>query len=336
MPLRDKARGCLLGLAVGDALGQPTEGKTLEYIRSTYGRITDFVAEHPGVSDDTEYALFSARILLKYGLGFTSRQVAQEWMEHLASQAGGFKGAGFSEMAAIENLRRGLLPPASGDHIHSWSDGLAMRVAPFAIVAPGKPALAAELARRDGAVSHSGEGIYAGQAVAAATAVALTLDPAEKDDEVCLLLAQSALEVIPNDSWTARAITRGVEIGRSCSDVWEALESLYGAIVAQYYHWSDLAPEAVGLAFGLIAAARGDFVQSVLGGVNIGRDTDTIAAIAGSITGALGGLGSIPSSWGDPIESVRGICIKIVAGMHVLDTADALVNLAQGGDADEL
>jgi ADP-ribosylglycohydrolase len=73
-----------------------------------------------------------------------------------------------------------------------------------------------------------------------------------------------------------------------------------------------------------------------LGGVNIGRDTDTIAAIAGSITGALGGLASIPSSWGDPIESVRGICIKIVAGMHVLDTADALVNLAQGGEADEL
>ena len=73
LPLRDKARGRLLGLAVCDARGQPTEGKTLEDIRSTYGRITDFVAEHPGVSDDTEYALFSASILLKYGQVFTSR-----------------------------------------------------------------------------------------------------------------------------------------------------------------------------------------------------------------------------------------------------------------------
>lgn len=315
---------------MGDALGQPTEGKTLSFIREHYGRITDFLTEHPGVSDDTEYALFSASILLKYGLGFTPEQVAEEWKQHLASQEGGFKGAGFSEMAAIENLRRGLMPPASGDHIHAWSDGLAMRVAPFAIVAPGNPRLAAELARRDGLVSHSGEGIYAGQAVAAATAVALTLDAAEGEKAV-LHLAQSALEVIPKDSWTARAITQGVETGLQAPDLWSALEPLYESLVAQYYHWSDLAPEAVGLAFGVIAAARGDFVLSVLGGTNIGRDTDTIAAIAGSITGGLGGEGCIPEKWGAPMQSVRGICIKAVAGIHVLDTADALVNLVRGG-----
>lgn len=335
MTLQDKARGCLLGLAVGDALGQPTEGKTLEFIQTTYGRITDFLTEHPGVSDDTEYALFSASILLKYGLDFTPLQVAKEWQEHLASQEGGFKGAGFSEMAAIENLRQGLLPPASGEHVHAWSDGLAMRVAPFAIVAPGNPSLAAELAKRDGLVSHSGEGIYSGQAVAAATSLALRLAPTE-DDEIALRLAQSALDVIPEDSWTARAISQGVEIGRSYQDVWEALEPLYAALVADYYHWSDLAPEAVGLAFGLIAAARGNFVQSVLGGTNIGRDTDTIAAIAGSITGALGGLACIPESWGAPMQSVRGICIRQVAGMHVIQTADALVGLGKGGDAGEL
>lgn len=335
MTLRERARGCLLGLAVGDALGQPTEGKTLNFIRENYGRITDFLSEHPGVSDDTEYALFSASILLKYGLDFTSEQVAQEWKEHLASQEGGFKGAGFSEMAAIENLRRGLLPPASGEHIHAWSDGLAMRVAPFAVVAPGNPRLAAELARRDGLVSHSGEGIYAGQAVAAATAVALTLEPGA-GEETARILAQSALEVIPANSWTARAIAKGVAIGEHAPDVWNALEPLYEEIVAQYYHWSDLAPEAVGLAFGIIAAAGCDFVQSVLGGTNIGRDTDTIAAIAGSITGALGGEACIPEKWGAPMQSVRGICIKTVAGRHVLNTADALVNLVQGGEGNGL
>lgn len=330
MNLQDKARGCLLGLAVGDALGQPTEGKTLEYIRSTYGKITGFLSEHPGVSDDTEYALFSARLLLDHGLSFTSEQVAQEWRTHLASQTGGFKGAGFSEMAAIENLRKGLNPPASGDHIHAWSDGLAMRVAPFGIVAPGNPHLAAELARRDGVVSHSREGIYAGQAVAAAIAAAMVLDDETKQDNV-LSLVESALKVIPQDSWTARAINQAVAIGSECNQVWDALESLYSNLVADYYFWSDLAPEAVGLAFGLIVAAKGDFTQSVLGGVNIGRDTDTIAAIAGAITGALRGTASIPAEWGKPMQSVQGICIQTVAGMHVLDTADALVELIEGG-----
>lgn len=332
MNLQEKARGCLLGLAVGDALGQPTEGKTLEYIRATYGKITDFIAEHPGVSDDTEYALFSSRLLLEFGLNFTSDHVAQAWRTHLASQTGGFKGAGFSEMAAIENLRSGLRPPASGDHVHAWSDGLAMRVAPFGIVAAGNPHLAAELAYRDGVVSHSGEGIYAGQAVAAAIATAMILD-GDRCAESMDLLVKNALAVIPQDSWTARAITQGVAIGNNCSDLWEALEPLYKGIVADYYHWSDLAPEAVGLAFGIIAAARGDFVDSVLGGTNIGRDTDTIAAIAGAITGALLGVSCIPQHWGNPMKSVRGICIQTVAGMHVLDTADALVSLIGGGEA---
>ncbi|HKM43497.1 MAG TPA: ADP-ribosylglycohydrolase family protein [Limnochordia bacterium] len=335
MDFQEKARGCLLGLAVGDALGQPTEGKTLDYIRSTYGKITDFLTEHPGVSDDTEYALFSSRLLLEHGLGMTSEHVARAWITSLAGQTGGFKGAGFSEMAAIENLRSGLMPPASGDHIHAWSDGLAMRVAPFGIVAPGKPALAADLAYRDGVVSHSGEGIYAGQAVAAAIATAMTLDSKNCGD-VMNLLVQSALSVIPSDSWTARAITEAVAIGSGCADVWEALEPLYKGIVADYYYWSDLAPEAVGLAFGIIAAARGDFVDSVLGGTNIGRDTDTIAAIAGAITGAWLGVSSIPQEWGNPMKSVRGICIETVAGMHVLDTADALVKLIEGGNADGL
>mgnify|MGYP000879202192 CR=1 FL=1 len=331
MNFRDKARGCLLGLAVGDALGQPTEGKTLEYIRATYGRITGFLAEHPGVSDDTEYALFSARLLLEHGLTFTSDQVALEWRTHLATQTGGFKGAGFSEMAAIENLRRGLNPPASGDHVHAWSDGLAMRVAPFGIVAPGNPSLAAELAYRDGIVSHSGEGIYAGQAVAAAIATAMSIGDKEGID-IGASLAKNALKVIPQDSWTARAITEAVAIGNRSSDVWDALEPLYGSIVADYYFWSDLAPEAVGIAFGLITAAQGDFEQSVLGGTNIGRDTDTIAAIAGAITGALQGVECIPPLWGNPMQSVRGVCIQTVAGMHVLDTADALVELIEGGN----
>ena len=42
-----KARGTLLGLAVGDALGQPTEGKTMEFIQERWGRITGFLSDDP-------------------------------------------------------------------------------------------------------------------------------------------------------------------------------------------------------------------------------------------------------------------------------------------------
>lgn len=323
MTIKNKARGCMLGLAVGDALGQPTEGKTLEYIKQTWGRITDFLSDKPGGSDDTEYAMFSSMLLLEHGLDLKAEQIAQAWVVHLGSQTGGFKGAGFSEMAAIENLRKGLCPPESGQHIHSLSDGFAMRAAPFGIAALGNPNLAAKLAYEDGIVSHSGDGVYAGQAVAAAVAAASAIDTGQ--DLRWMEVVKAALSVIPEDSWTYRSITRAVEIGSRYDTVWDALEPLYREIVCDYYFWSDLAPEAVGLAFGLMAAARGSFYHSVLGGVNIGRDTDTIAAIAGAITGALWGVEQIPEKWAGRIQKVNGICIKVVEGMHVLDTADALV-----------
>lgn len=81
-------------------------------------------------------------MLLRYGVQITSDDVAREWRHPLVRQGGLFRGAGFSEMAAIENLRRGIDPPLSGCHFHSWSDGLAMRVAPPAIAANGNVALA--------------------------------------------------------------------------------------------------------------------------------------------------------------------------------------------------
>jgi len=316
-----RARGCLIGLAIGDALGSPTEGKKISDIKSRWGRVTDFLSQDQSGTDDTEYALFSARLLLKHERALTSEIVADAWKRDIISDNNRYKGAGFSEMLTIANLQAGLIPPLSGQHLHSWSDGLAMRVAPYGIAASGDPLLAATLAGIDGAVSHADEGIFSGQAVAAAVALAMT--GAEADD-----LSTTALKVIPEDSWTARAIKKGVAIANESADVWTALEPLSQNLVCHYYHWADIAPEAVSLAFGILTAARGDFTESVLGAINIGRDADTIAAIVGAITGARSGIEAIPQQWCTRITKAKGICIKTVAGMDIQYTADELGALA--------
>ncbi len=320
--LSDRARGALVGLAVGDALGSPTEGRSPQEIVARWGRVTDFLSDDQSGSDDTEYALFSARLLLLHGRELNSMHVANAWRSDIIKASNTYKGAGFSEMMAIKNLREGIQPPASGQHLHSWSDGLAMRVAPFGIAAVGDPQLAAHLAVEDGAVSHAGEGIFSGQAVAAAVAVAMTGAPLEK-------IFQAAIEVVPRDSWTANAIAEGVKIGESSRDVWRALEPLHAALACSYYFWSDIAPEAVGLAFGIVAAARGRFEDAVLGAVNVGRDTDTIAAIAGAICGASQGVPAIPERWKQHVSSSRGICIAAVRDMNVVSIADQLALLAE-------
>lgn len=319
---QDRARGSFLGLAIGDALGSPTEGKTPNEIFSRWGRVTDFLSDDQGGSDDTEYALFSAQLLLQKKRELTCADVAAAWRRDIINSGNAQKGAGFSEIITIRNLLKGLEPPQSGQHLHSWSDGLAMRVAPLGIASAGDPQFAARLANIDGSVSHSGEGIFSGQAVAAAVAMAMADAPLER-------IIQTALDVVPKDSWTYSSVIRGVQIGNDASDVWNALKPLHQSLACSYYFWTDVAPEAVGLACGLIVAARGKFEDAVLGAVNIGRDTDTIAAIAGAICGAMHGIQAIPEQWVKRISVSRGICINAVKNMNIINVADDLSLLAQ-------
>jgi ADP-ribosylglycohydrolase len=322
MTLKDRAQGSFIGLAAGDALGSPTEGKTPDEIFSRWGRVNDFLSDDQGGSDDTEYALYSSKLLLRHKRDLNSQIVADAYRRDIVNAVNSYKGAGFSEMIAINNLKKGLQPPASGQHLHSWSDGLAMRVAPYGITSVGDPHFAAHLAKEDGLVANAGEGIFSGQAVAAAISIAMTGASLDK-------IIEAALNVVPKDSWTYNSIERAVKIGYESTDVWNSLKPLHSSIACSYYFWTDIAPEAVGLAFGIITSARLNFEDAVLGAVNIGRDTDTIAAIAGAICGAFHGIQSIPERWVKRISVSRGICINAVKNMNILDVADELALLAQ-------
>jgi len=117
-------------------------------------------------------------------------------------------------------------------------------------------------------------------------------------------------------------ILRAVAVGRRSPDVRAALDELEEAIAIHYYPWADVAPEATALAYGIFAAARGDYIDSVLGGVNIGRDADTIAAMAGAMAGALHGASAVPEQWRQQINTIRGHCIRATAGTDLRQLAD--------------
>ncbi|TDT36439.1 ADP-ribosylglycohydrolase [Streptomyces sp. BK208] len=315
--LRDRARGALLGLAVGDALGAPAENMKPSEIRARWGRITGYVADRPAGTDDTEYAIFSGLLLARHGAALTPSHVGAAWHEWIADrEEGPFRGAGFSERGTLENLRRGLAAPISAQHRHAWSDGLAMRAAPHGVFAAGRPAEAARLAAIDGSVSHEGEGIYGGQAVAAGVAAAMA-------GASTVAVVASALAVVPDDSWTARCLRRAMTAAH------RGERAVRSAVVIGGYPWTDLAPEAVALAFGAYAAADGDFTDAVLTAVNMGRDADTTAAVAGALAGATCGVHAIPADWAAAIGPARGTCLPTMAGHHVLEVADLLTRAAR-------
>ena len=318
-----RAQGAMAGLAIGDALGRPVEGMSAEQIREKYGSVKDFVNLTPGGSDDTEYALLTGSALLKYGKSITSSQFADYWIEKVCNQKSAFAGAGFSEMNAIYNLRKGLRPPFSGQHNHAWSDGLAMRVAPIGVISKGDLDLARKLAIADGEVSHSGEGIYAGVVIAVAISAAMV---GSSNTEVF----EKAIKSISNDTWTWRLLALAKEIVNSSKDkpVHEIADLLLQDIAINEYFYADLAPEAVALAMAAVLYGDGDYAKTLLFAVNLGRDADTIAAMAGAVAGAISGYESIPANWKGAVTTVGGTCLEFAKGLNPYEMADSLLTEA--------
>jgi len=308
----DRAYGCLVGGAIGDALGAPVEGASRQDIQ-----VSDFATDAPIGTDDTDYAIFNALLILEHGRELTSAQVEDSWRRLLLAPGTHFRRGGFSDVYAARNLIWGLHPPQSGAfNPQAWSDGVAMAIGAAGIVWPGDPAAAARLAAAIGSISNAGDGLYAGQAVAASVAVAMC--GASVDEMI-----QAALDNVPGDSWTARVIERGAAAARTGD-----ADAVYTECVVEWFPWADIAPEAVGLAYGALLLGDDDFAQTVLTGVNFGRDADTIGAIAGILAGARLGAGAIPDIWRDKVQTSSGVCLGAVAGQNIKHIAQRLVELA--------
>lgn len=316
-----RAQGALFGVAIGDAMGAPVEGRTAAEIRAQHGRITGFLSDAAIGTDDTDFTLFNAYLLTQYGASITLENVEAEWRDKLLTSNRAYRPGGFSDVISTRNLVAGLHAPQSGAFGHQmWSDGVAMAISPAGIIAAGNPQLAAQLAATLGSVSNGRDGIFAAQAVAAAIAVAMV---GASPDE----MMQAALDAVPENSWTFRAMQRAVHVAQDVPDDLDAaLEKLSDELVVSWWPWADLVTEAVPLAFGAFLTTHGELRRAIPAGVMLGRDADTIGAIVGSLSGAYGGCEAIPAEWIARVEISAGKCIGFVAGVAVEQVASELVN----------
>jgi ADP-ribosylglycohydrolase len=320
IPLRDRAVGCLVGLAVGDAIGDL--GRMQDY-RQRYGIITTIV-EGAGSTDDTEFALLTARALIDCGGNLTDDAVVAAWTRFVLEQGGVLARGGKPQYGAVENLRRGLRPPQSGrDNVGYDDDGAAMRVAPIGILCAGDPARAARLAEIDARVSHYADGIWAAQAVAASVAVAMTGAPAEE-------VVQAGLAQIPADSWLGRTMAQTMRLCDEAGSIEaRALESVWERLHNDLWTPSHAtAAEAIPQAYALYRLTGGDFRRGLFWAANFGRDADTITAIVGAFCGAQHGVGVIPPAWIARVRKPSGVCLRFAAGEDVVALAEALGVLA--------
>lgn len=309
-----KALGCLGGLAIGDALGDL--GRQDEW-RKRYGIITNLYTQAKG-TDDTEFALLTARTLIDCKGDLTPEAVLSAWQKYILDQGGVLERGGQPLYGAIANLQRGIKPPLSGhDNVGNYDDGAAMRIAPIGIVCAGDPQRAARLAEIEAQISHAADGIWAAQAVAASIAVAMVDASIEE-------IIQTGIAQIPNDSWLGRAMARAMRICDQEGTIENAWERLHTELWTPAHSASA---EAIPQIYALFRLTHGDFRRGMFWACNFGRDADTLGAVVGALAGALHGSNVIPTDWIEVVRRPAGVCLKFAAQEDLVDLAQQLAAL---------
>lgn len=310
-----KARASLIGLAIGDAMGDL--GRNQEY-RTKYGIVTNLYPEAKS-TDDTEFGILTARGLIDAHGELTHDSVYRCWKKYIVDRGGAKKRGGRPLYGAIENLKRGLLPPLSGQHnVMNIDDGAAMRSGPIGVYAAGDPERAAALAAVDAAISHDTDGIWAAKAIAASVAVAMA-DGSVQD------IVDAGARQFPAGSWIARTMGVAMEICDKAASIQEAFEDLH---VKLWTPEHSTAAEAIPQVYAIFRLTKGDFKEGLLWSANFGRDADTISGLVCSLSGALRGMDPIPAAWVAQVRKAAGVCLEFTSEEDLVDLADDLVALS--------
>ena len=303
----------VLGKIIGVYLGRPFEGWSYERIQRELGEVNYYVHERFSVplivtDDDISGTFTFLRALPDYGNSrdLTPAQIGQTWLNYLIERRtilwwGGLGNS--TEHTAFMRLKRGIPAPLSGSidlngKVVAEQIGAQIFIDGWAMVAPGDPAMAADLARRAGSVSHDGEAIYGAQVLAAMEALAYV----EQDIDTLL---DTAIGFIPRDSVIYRMIgdIRGWHAAQP--DDWRATREQIAANYGydKYGGNCHMVPNHALIIHALLHG-EGDFQRSLMIVNTCGWDTDCNSGNLGCLLGIRNGLAGLDMSgpdWRGPV-----------------------------------
>jgi ADP-ribosylglycohydrolase len=309
----DRALGALLGGALGDAMGMPTQLLSSFEIKQNYGFVDDFVAptpDHPvsqglsagAITDDTEQTLLLSSVLLGSRDGFDHHAWVKAliaWEDDIKAR-GGYDLLGPSTKRAIDAINHGKAPEDAGRH--GDTNGAAMRIAPVGIMVPPSASLVTRVAETCRATHNTSIAISAAAAVA--TVISHGIDGTDWREALGFAI-EAARAGEREGHWVAGGsvaarIEWALELVEDCS-LEEGIQRVFDRVGT-----SVASQESVPAAFAVLKLAKGDAWQAAVIAANLGGDTDTIGAISGSMAGACAGYDSLPR---DKIDKLVGIDI---------------------------
>ena len=299
----------VLGKIIGVYLGRPFEGWSHQRIETELGEIWNYVHEQLGVplvvaDDDISGTFTFLRALPDHGgsADLTPEQIGLTWLNYIVENRSilWWGGMGNStEHTAFLRLTSGIPAPLSGAIATNGKTvaeqiGAQIFIDGWALVSPGNPGLAVELARKAASVSHDGEAIYAAQLVAAMEAQAF-IDP--RIDQ----LIETGLFYLPPDSLISQLVN-DVRNWRRRDDDWrltrERIEKTYG--YDKFPGNCHVIPNHAIIILSLLYSDD-DFGRALMIANTSGWDTDCNSGNVGCLMGIKNGLTAIDAKLREPV-----------------------------------
>ena len=333
----------VLGKLIGVYLGRPFEGWTHERIMAELGPVTGYVNERFGiplvVTDDDIAGTFTfVRAMPDNGFDpdLTPAQIGEAWRNYLIDGRTVLWWGGLgksTEHTAYLRLMAGIDAPESGSIARNGLTiaeqiGAQIFIDGWAMLFPGDPERAVDIARRAASVSHDGEAIHGAQVIAAIEALAFTESRLD-------VLLDEAVRLIPAQSIIARLIA-DLREWHARDDDWLATR----ALIQRDYNYQrypgacHMVPNHALIIHALLHG-NDDFARTQMIVNTDGWDTDCNAGNAGAILGIKNGLAALDGAvdWRGPVadrlylstaDGGRAVSDAVIETGHLVDTARRL------------
>jgi len=281
--LKSKFTGALIGSAVGDALGAPLEGWSVEMVSSMYGEGKGWKMIYGRYTDDTEMMIGVAESLIEHK-GFNGADMARTFIQNYDAR----RGYSPWTQEALQRIREGESWEEASKKLFggqgSYGNGAAMRIAPIGLLYYDNAHKLRETAHKASHITHAHELGIEGAALHAFS-IALAVRGKKTG------MVSELHEFVNNDVYKKKIKKIAILLQK---------ETTKKEIIAELGN-GEAAFNSVPTA--LYAFLRFDtFEESVIYAVSLGGDTDTIGAMTGAISGAYYGEGAIPNQWVEELE----------------------------------
>jgi len=339
--LREKFFGCIAGCHIGSAMGAPVEGWPYERIEKEYGLLDrllpytaygkrDWVREPGTTEDGVERQKLMITAILEKQDRISAEDLRRAWVDHMNPNAAGLVSEPFE--GALLAMAKTHIPASDIGKYCDYSGlvSLSRSCHPIGLINAGDIRGAIDDVREIGQLYNTANSRGILWAEVTVTAIAAATKPGTTVDSVIGAVFDNCDKVDTRffrPAGIRGEIERALKHTADCTDVrqmrqkFDALYSGTGIVYAQSY-----ANEIVTKAICVLRMTNGNTWEAMKAGVNMGRDTDCLTAVAAGISGALSGADSIPAEIVKQVDYATSLNPHTNSKRTLRETSDGLCN----------